>query len=211
MKLVNGWYLPDDDTHFESHLGVANSGSEQVEYQAHQKKQAYATCTSFRTALDIGAHVGLWSRGMSVKFKRVISFEPFKGYIPILKKNAPNVEIHNHALGEKRGKVELTVPEGNTGAAYISGDGEIDVIPLDDLGPWSEVDFIKIDCEGYELPVLKGAVKLLQRNNPVIIVEQKPHKHFADKWGQYDAIGYLETLGYQPYARIIDDWILKKP
>jgi FkbM family methyltransferase len=152
-----------------------------------------------------------WSRLLTQKFDRVVAFEPHMPYIPILLKNAPKVaEVMQHALGESRSKVGLVIPEGNTGAAYINGDGDTDVIPLDNLGPWRDIDFIKIDCEGYELPVLKGAVETLTNNDPTIIVEQKPHPHFADQWEQYAAIEFLETLGYRVHMRVIDDWILRK-
>lgn len=211
MKQVEGWFLPDDDTHFGAYLETLKRTGRPVEYQPDQKEHALAHCTSFRTALDIGAHVGLWSRLLTQKFDRVVAFEPHMPYIPILLKNAPKVaEVMQHALGESRSKVGLVIPEGNTGAAYISGDGDTDVIPLDSLGPWRDIDFIKIDCEGYELPVLKGAVETLTNNDPTIIVEQKPHPHFADQWEQYAAIEFLETLGYRVHMRVIDDWILRK-
>lgn len=211
MKNVEGWFLPDDDTHFESYLRNMKSTGRPVEYQPDQKEHAFAHCMSFRTALDIGAHVGLWARPMTEKFDRVVAFEPYTPYIPILMKNAPKAEVRDHALGRERSKVNLTIPEGNTGAAFINDKiGDIDVIPLDELGAWTDIDFIKIDCEGYELPVLEGAVNLLTYNNPTIIVEQKPHPHFADKWEQHAAIEFLETLGYRVQMRVIDDWIMRK-
>lgn len=210
MKEVEGWYLPDDDTHFELYLRGLKKTNRPVEYQPDQKEHAYAFCKNFRTALDIGAHVGLWARGMTDRFNRVVAFEPYKPYIPLLIKNAPKVEVRDHALGVARSTTGLTIPEGNTGAAYVHGEGDMDVIPLDELGPWNDVDFIKIDCEGYELPVLQGAVNLLKSNSPIIIVEQKPHPHFSDKWGQYDALYFLESLGYRVHMRVIDDWILGK-
>ena len=211
MKEVEGWYLPEDDTHFEYYLRGMKQSGKPVEYQPDQKEHAYATCTKFRTAIDIGAHVGLWTRGMTERFKRVYAIEPYTPYLPILLKNAPKVtEVINCAVGEAQGTAALTVPEGNTGAAYIDGEGDTHVAPLDNLIPWEDVDFIKIDCEGYELPILKGAVEVLKANSPVIIVEQKPHPHFKDKWGQYDALYFLESLGYRVHMRVIDDWILRK-
>jgi FkbM family methyltransferase len=211
VKNVYGYWLPEHDTHFEGYLHRLHAAGHPVEYQYEQKKHAFGYCSHFRTALDIGAHVGLWARSMTNVFHRVVAFEPYKPYIPMLRRNAPKAEVREHALGRSRSRVDITVPFGNTGAAFINEKiGDIDVIPLDELGAWSEVDFLKIDCEGYELPVLEGAVKLLSNNNPTIIVEQKPHVHFADKWGQYAAIEFLEALGYRVLARVIDDWILRK-
>lgn len=71
------------------------------------------------------------------------------------------------------------------------------------------IDFMKIDCEGYEFPVLKGAAETLRRCKPVIVVEQKPHPNFAKQWEQYAAIKFLaEACGYVAKDRVVDDWIL---
>ena len=93
---------------------------------------------------------------------------------------------------------------------YSGTDGVVQMTLLDHFG-FTDVDLIKIDCEGYEYPILKGACETLQNNDAVIIVEQKPHKTDQYTWGQYAAVEYLiDVHGYRIVDRVVDDWILKK-
>jgi len=207
MKNVHGWYLPDDDTHFTEYLNGIHKAGQPVEYQFAQRDTATRWCDKFDFALDIGAHVGLWSRPLRLKFKRVIAFEPHKPFIEILKANAPNVEIESVALGSTISKVGMEVSDGNSGITRVTSGGSVSMRELDsfELPP---VDFIKIDCEGYELPILEGAYTLLKHCSPVIVVEQKPHKY---AWGQHAAVEYLiDKHNFRIVDRVIDDWVLKK-
>lgn len=204
MKEVEGWFLPDEDTHFEQYFKDAKSN----EYQPHQRERAVKHCDNFRVALDIGAHVGFWSKPLSQKFRTVNAFEPYKPYIELLTLNAPDATIYDIALGECRRSTALEVPKDNSGAAYVSGGGDIDMLPLD-FFKFTEVDLIKIDCEGYELPIVLGASETLINNDPVVVIEQKPHKNFK-QWGRFDAVALLQDFGYRVVDRVIDDWILKK-
>ena len=79
---------------------------------------------------------------------------------------------------------------------------------LDDFN-FQNVDFIKIDCEGYEYFVLRGAEKTLLQNKPCIIVEQKPETGM-EKYGIgiTDGVKYLESLGAKRRASIQGDYIL---
>ena len=206
MKEVYGWYFPDEDHHFKGYFDAVGEG----EYQKPQREMALSYCHKFRRALDIGGHVGLWSRPLSKVFTEVIAFEPHPEYQKLFALNAPKAKLIPVALGEESRKVGLMVPEGNTGAAYVSeGDG-YDMVRLDDY-EYRDIDLIKIDVEGYELGVLKGARRTLVTNNPVIVIEQKPHPHFSDRWGKLDAIKFLcEGFDYKVVNRVIDDWILKR-
>lgn len=204
MKEAFGWFLPDEDTHFEQYFKDAKSS----EYQFEQRERALSYCKDFRVAIDIGAHVGLWSKPLAKKFRAVQAFEPHKPYAELLALNAPDVAIHDVALGESRRTVALETPEDNSGAAHVSGVGGIDMLPLD-FFKFAEVDLIKIDCEGYELPIVLGAIGTLRNNDPVIVIEQKAHKHFK-QWGRYDAVSLLQDFGYRVVDRVIDDWILRK-
>jgi FkbM family methyltransferase len=208
MKNVHGWYLPDDDTHFTQYLDGLHKANMPVEYQREQREAALKWCDKFNLAVDIGAHVGLWTRGMTDRFKKVIAFEPHEPFIGILKTNAPNAEVNCVALGSTISKVKMEVSDGNSGITRVKdGEGSVSMRELDsfELPP---VDFIKIDCEGYELPILEGAYTLLKHCSPVIVVEQKPHKY---AWGQHAAVEYLiDKHNFRIVDRVIDDWVLKK-
>src|SRR5690606_11886840 len=72
------------------------------------------------------------------------------------------------------------------------------IAPLDSRG-LDEVDFIKIDVEGHELAVLRGASKTIEENRPVILVEVKPENEaevqtfFSDR--DYVEVNIGELVG----------------
>ncbi|MGA0128444.1 MAG: FkbM family methyltransferase [Burkholderiales bacterium] len=204
MKEVKGWYLPDEDTHFEGYFEQAQTS----EYQSKQRECALKYCDNFRLALDVGAHVGLWARPLTERFKSVQAFEPYPPYAQLLELNAPAAVIHRQALGEKRGPISLETPKENSGAAYVKEGSSHQMRSLDSYN-FKDVDFIKIDCEGYELPVILGAADTLRMSSPVLIVEQKPQKK-GWPWGRYDALSLLQDFGYKIVDRVIDDWVMKK-
>ncbi len=213
MKSYQGWFLPDADTHFSEYLKMCADKGKPIEYQKPHRDQAVALCAKRDVAVDVGAHVGLWSRPLSNMFGKVISFEPLQAFHEILLANAPNIDLQPYALGDRPGSVSFEMPADNSGMAHVTagseGAGNIEVRTLDSF-QFPIVDFIKIDCEGYEYPVLKGAVETLRRCKPTIVVEQKPHAYFNKQWDQYAAVRYLQTdCGYKAVARIIDDWVLK--
>lgn len=56
-------------------------------------------------------------------------------------------------------------------------------IKIDDLNILEKIKFIKIDCEGHEFEVLSGAINLIKKNNPTILVENNSNlvKKFLEK------------------------------
>ena len=214
MKEVHGWYLPDDDVHFTEYLTGLHKAGQPVEYQKAQRDKAVHYCDNFRTAIDVGAHVGLWAGPLTERFSVVHAFEPYTQFHNILKKNALHSIINGYALSDREGTAKIIVNKENSGIAYIEEckypeEGPVPMATLDSFG-FENVDFIKVDCEGYELPVLKGAGSTIAHNRPVIIVEQKPKKSETYGWGQHDAITYLiREHNYRIIDRVNDDWMLK--
>jgi hypothetical protein len=79
---------------------------------------------------------------------------------------------------------------------------------LDSFG-LSNLDFLKIDCEGYEHHVIEGAIETLLRCKPCVIVEQKPHKlgpNFGIKGTP--ALDLLKEMGYRVAREIGGDYIM---
>jgi hypothetical protein len=72
------------------------------------------------------------------------------------------------------------------------------------------IDFIKVDCEGYELFVLRGAIETLKRDKPCVIVEQKPETGMADRYGigVTDGVEFLKSMGAVVRNTISGDYIM---
>lgn len=111
------------------------------------------------------------------------------------------------ALGEADGMVSIHTTQGQSGDSWVDGEGDIPLTTLDSFD-LEGVDFIKLDCEGYELFALRGGEKMLKRDKPVVIVEQKPGR--GAKFGLSDtaAVDYLIGLGYELKKVISGDYIL---
>lgn len=204
MKLVKGVWLPDGEEHL---LGWAKR--DDWRYQGEKLDEALKYVKQFDVAVDVGGHCGLWSKELVKKFALVVAFEPMPAHRDCFVKNVKgNYELHPYALGDKDGSVKIRTKESSSGDTRVHPDGqhEIEVKRLDDLyaGP---CDFLKIDCEGYEEFVLRGATELL-KHKPVVIVEQKPNK--AQEYGlkETGAVDFLKSLGYTQKTVMAGDYIM---
>jgi FkbM family methyltransferase len=209
MKQVAGIYLPDGEAHMPEYL--KNSGGV---YQPKQLNRSLMFVTNWTLAIDIGAHVGMWSKHLVQKFKRVVAFEPMTPLRACLERNvvSDRLQVIPIALGNEHGAVSFNYEEGHTGATHIDRQraGLIPIGKLDDF-KLTGVGYIKIDTEGYELNVLEGARETLLANKPVIIVEDKLHgvRHYGQK--PYASIEFLESLGAAVLDRVVDDFIVGWP
>jgi len=224
MQEYSGTYFPDGEIHLIEWCKAAKQSRDgYLCYQLTKYQEAMKYCPTHRrrTAVDVGAHVGQWSRVMAMDFDRVISFEPVGLYRECFVENMrdfPNHTLHALALGNHSGIVRLAnlTPGrfGDTGVMADDDDSEAfttaPVEPLDDAY-FETLDFVKIDCEGYELDVVKGAEATLAKHQPVVIVEQKPGH--AQRYGheETEAVRFLERLGAVVRAEMIGDFVLSWP
>lgn len=162
-----------------------------------------------KVALDIGANKGVWAYCLSKICPQVHAFEPNPKMYQILKRGAAaNVKTHPIALSDQSGTAELRVPKGtkgysNQGASLseFKVDGEfmsvsVESKRLDDMD-FGEVGFIKLDVEGFELSVLKGAAKTIERDHPVMLIEMEA-RHTGRPLDEM--IREVEAYGYTAYA-----------
>jgi len=140
---------------------------------------------AIRNCLDIGANIGLASLIMAelIPSGTILSFEPNPNTFEYLQENISK----NHgwaqispqllALGNSSGTIKFFCDESMSHAAHISVDGtgvDVEQKTIDDFLAGvsvGNVDFIKIDVEGFELPVLQGARNTLLRHRPSILLE----------------------------------------
>ena len=213
MYEYQGWWFPDAESHFPKMLkkSIDKGGPAEYQYQVRDRSMTHAKKRG--VALDIGANVGLWSRGLCKNFRTVVAFEPVAMFRECLIRNvvADNLQVKDFALGDKRTQATMIITEGNTGHTHIDpdtlGTGDTEVYRLDDL-ELDEVDYIKMDCEGYEYRILQGAEQTIKQCRPVVVVEQKPHDAYSDQYGQHAAIELMKSWGMVRLDQVKDDWIM---
>ena len=212
MKQVAGIWLPDGEAHLVPFLEdqekwVGGRGS----YQHHKLTAALQYVTGQRRAIDVGAHVGLWSMQMVELFDSVIAFEPLDAHCDCFKRNVDMrvATLLPCALGDRNDSVALQSVGDSSGDSWISGPGDLPMRRFDDLGfDAMPIDFMKVDCEGYELFVLRGAEQTLLRHKPVVVVEQKPGRAERFGLGETDALRFLESLGASMRETLSGDYVL---
>lgn len=211
MKQSNGWWFPDNETHFVEYIQIQVDHGKAALYQEAARKQSLKHVKLRRTAIDIGGHVGTWSKHLSTMFEKVIAFEPIEECRLCFEKNvsASNVELIPFALGNKNKTVSMIFNEQSTGDTSIDPEsdfGDFQIKRLDDFN-FENVDYIKIDTEGYELYVLQGGIETIKRCKPIIVIEQKKN---SIKFGldQYAARDFLITHGLKVLEKYNDDIIM---
>lgn len=148
---------------------------------------AARVCSPDAVIVDVGGNVGTTTLSFAKIAHRgtVHVFEPSPAMLPVLKKNlelsgATNVQVHAIGLSDQPscGRLRVAIA-GNPGSAHFQAGAEgddgfpITVARLDDvLGELPRLDFVKIDVEGLELRVLRGAERLIRRCRPVLLFER---------------------------------------
>jgi len=214
-----GIWLPDGENHLTMMLDKSPEMYGRGTYQYKKYLRTMERTPERGTAIDVGAHVGLWSMHFVRDFKNVEAFEPIVEHQRCFIKNmeeqkAPdNWMLHPSACGNKEDHVRMQIDPTSSGDTYpnpdeASEEGErVPMVRIDDKD-FHNVSLIKLDCEGYELYALWGAEETIKRCKPTIIVEQKPLK--AQKFGfeETQAVTYLEGLGMTMSRAIAGDYIM---
>lgn len=171
-------------------------------YSYDQVVQATKACSgSLGLAVDVGAHVGLWTIRLAKAFKRVVAIEPIPSNFECLTKNVSkfdNVELLPIAVSNVDGTVGMRDCRGGRSIGWrvdfndpdisvdchrldsiccISGRDEAHEIPRSSR-PWetseySTVDLLKVDVDGHDYEALLGAERILRLNRPVVVIEEK--------------------------------------
>lgn len=196
---------------------------------AHEWAPVYAILNNVKkgfTVLDIGANQGeitLWSAKATGENGKVISFEPltqmfkqlqenlslnpaFKKYVyPVqigLSDRHAKLPIYGASASDIHGGVHEGMPtlyKTENRNVLIE---EITISTLDDeLEKLNidKVDFIKIDVEGSELPILKGGIKILSKCKPILLIESNEETFVAAGYSQKEFFAFLNQFGYKYY------------
>jgi len=138
--------------------------------------------------LDIGANIGCTAILFGDLSKTVHAFEPSPTTFSLLKNNISksgnqNIILHNIGLGSEPEETTLTFSPSNRSGGFVSNRTQaceghkvekIIIRKLDEIVETlriQHIDFIKIDVEGFESHVLKGAFQTLSSQHPLVVLE----------------------------------------
>ncbi len=192
IEQVNGFWVPSNDVHIQDWKKNKNF----TQSKCLEKFIAYCKNKNlkFNHILDIGAWVGTWTMAMNDFCGRVVAFEPDPIHYQCLVKNCPdNVETHQLAVGNENKMISLS-EDNFTQAKRVVGEGDIPMITVDSL-KLNDVDLIKIDVEGYELEVLKGAIKTLKNIKYLMIELNNNTKKYGSNNTEVEK--FLHDLGFR--------------
>jgi FkbM family methyltransferase len=162
-----------------------------------------------RTVFDVGANIGQSVKKYLAEFPTatIHTFEPVPSTFAKLAKNVggnPRVRLHQLALSSAPGELMME-PTDDPCTALVSENGTIPVKAdtLDNIVPTGRINFLKIDAEGHDLEVLKGASNLLaERRLDIAQVEVGMSPRHALHVRFEDAKAFMEANGMELFCLI---------
>lgn len=158
--------------------------------------------------LDIGANIGNHSIYFKNFFEKIYSIEASKDTFDLLKfntKNFKNIKAINIGASSKSAILKFRNNKSNVGASRIvdrnsTHDFEIKVNKIDNIiNDKEKIRLIKIDVEGHESHVIKGATDIIRKNYPIIVFEQEANEI---KNGTSHVVDILKEIGYKNFFAI---------
>lgn len=168
-------------------------------------------------AIDVGANKGsyLWALSKAIPDGAVVAFEPqpvLAEYLrrSCLKSGLKNVVIEAAGCSEVSGQLSLAIPGDGTSSPGASFEPavaaaqpcrfvSVPTVSLDSYfaGETRRIGALKIDVEGHELSVLKGAKDLISYHKPTIVCECE-ERHLT-RGTVNDVIEWVQSMGYTAY------------
>jgi FkbM family methyltransferase len=201
------WVLASDAQRFETFHVVEGLPNADI----IKMREASSHCVRKRVALDVGAHVGITATYLARSFEKVVAFEAVPITFTALERNAalsPNIAPINCAIGRAPAtmRFEYVPSHGQLSHALLDGEAPkfensiiTDPVPMRTIDSFEiqDVDFIKIDVEGYEGPVVEGARETILRCRPIIVMEQRGNEKLmhGDNAVLHEASLFVESLG----------------
>lgn len=156
---------------------------------AFEPRMAHLFSTLIRpgdTCLDVGANIGCTAILFSQLANQVVAYEPTPKTYALLQRNVvhsglTNIVCRNHALGREDKASTMFYSNSNRSGAFV-GDSVVGVgesadvwvkrlDSIDSCQPFDQIDFLKLDVEGYEGKVIEGGWTTILKHRPVIQLE----------------------------------------
>jgi FkbM family methyltransferase len=154
------------------------------------------------TVVDVGAYVGDHTICYSCLVGgqgKVLAFEPNAEAFECLQYNlsqSKNTVCFNRALGSSPGRASIDDSCSNKGMSHLTQGNDVEVFPLDQLN-LDRLDFMKIDCEGFELNVLQGGEQTIRKFMPTMLIEINDATLGRYAISRNDIFMLLHSYGYR--------------
>ncbi len=161
---------------------------------------------------DCGADIGTFSAlvcSKTSRITRVIAFEPNPDVAAFLKRNLSQLLIPSKAITKAvscfkgAGRLEVPTYDNSDHARFlVPGDGPLEVVTIDSFGARGGDVAIKLDVEGGELEVLKGAADTIASARKCLItLEASPRVAMRTKRDPVECLRFLQSL--RPFSFVI--------
>lgn len=193
--LESGVAVIDNDTHHR--VWIEQCGS--LVHDPWMAEQICQHLDAGDVVVEGGAHIGTLTAPMLDKGAKVIAFEVNEEAVACLLHNCQSEHLTIHAgcaLGETPDdKVTLHL-DPNAGKSHVTSGGDIPCWTIDELA-LPKCHLIKLDVEGWEAKVLRGASKTIARCKPVLIIEI--NREALDRAGDSadGLLALIEGMGYE--------------
>lgn len=168
-------------------------------------------CDTDKIFVDVGSHIGSIISAVQLYDEQVeiIGIEAIPDKVERLRKNFPSVQIYECAVGDSEGEVNFYIDTLQSGYSSLEKKTEthnqdyikkikVPLKTLDNLIPSDKkIGVIKIDTEGAELGVLRGGVKLISKNRPIIMFESAPNEKNNTGYEKKDLWSFFHNLNYE--------------
>lgn len=188
-RLPHGWQQALKRRHFRREIRRDSFRTNEPEWELAARWLAAGDW-----AIDVGANIGHYTKRFSDLVGaqgRVIAFEPVPATFELLAANAAqfdcaNVTLLNMAASDATRVFGMTIPDFDTGlknyygAALTDAPSALQVMccPIDALSLPGPVRVLKVDAEGHDAIVIRGAWGLIQSRRPTIVIESvSPEVH----------------------------------
>jgi FkbM family methyltransferase len=204
---------------FLSNDAIGNTIKQEGCWEEHITELLVGYIKPTYNCLDIGANFGYHTVTMGLLTKdcgKVFSFEPMRLFHDQVNANAYlngllNVQVFNNAVGDTNEHVFIpepntasneTINHGDTSITKNENGQRVKMVVIDSLN-LPTINFIKLDVQGCELPVLKGAKSKILKDKPVIIVEIEDFQLAKFGYTPQELISFIKKdLEYDMYQMI---------
>lgn len=202
---------------FSVPLFRADTCWDQRDIEDYERGLIHSFCSALEPLSDVvlfdcGADIGTFSAlvcSRTSRVTRVIAFEPNPDVAGFMKHNFAQLPIPSNAITKAvgcfhgTGRLEVPAYDSSDHARFlVPGDGPLEVVTIDSFGVRGGDVAIKIDVEGGELDVLKGAAETIaSARKCVVTVEANPRVAMRTKRDPVECLRFLESL--RPFNFVI--------